>query len=57
MKTTLIMIALLAMFAAGCQTTGGGTSVEQPPENGQNTTDDGQDAKEVVFVLGVNGMD
>ncbi len=61
MKTTLMIVATLGLLVAGCQTAPSG----EPSPNGAETTrgapeepaDDGQDAKDLVFVLGVNGMD
>lgn len=63
MKKVIVMVALLGLFIAGCQTTpeGNGPTVDEttPKEsNGDETTNKpGQDAKQIVYVLGVNGMD
>lgn len=64
MKKTLMLLALLGLFIAGCESTPRNDepvvdeTTEEATDNGdEKASPDGQDAKEVIFVLGVNGMD
>lgn len=58
----LVWVLLLALAATGCKDTGwtflsrsGGESLEPLPE--QPAEPEGQDARDIIFVLGIDGMD